>query len=426
MNGSRRGREAGSAQCHERARILPKMIEKFSNEDGDSFYSSNHYYKLIRRLSIFIGVWPYETGKWQTLRSYLTLFLTTLFLVGQIPAFFTMEYNIQTLAESLFIFGPTLCISLTYYIVNNGKINQEKEIFNHIKDDWSKYKTTRELTVIQEYAEKSRFNTQLLLLMCIMPIVVQILTSTLNYVSKNNVTNCELMVEIELFVINRKEHSCLTLFVCFILLSIQAALLIINVGYCQIIILHACGMFRIVGVILESLFDKKELCCFKFNEDVISATLNRAINHHNRVIKLVESTNLLMDLSCTFCTVFGTILFCTDLIMLLQFGLNKNNVNEFLTTLFYMGTIAFVTFLQCHIAQKLLDHSTDVFQETIIQPWYLLPPKYQKLSLLIMMRSMKQCSLIMGKMFLLSYDMFGKQMKMAVSYGLIFHSLNNN
>ncbi|KAF7410216.1 hypothetical protein HZH68_004597 [Vespula germanica] len=194
-------------------------------------------------------------------------------------------------------------------------------------------------------------------------------------------------------------------------------------GLSQLIVHHACAMFRIVGIILENAFDEERLSFCKYNEEAISATLHRAINSHNRVIEFIESMNVMCDLSYTINIVLGMIVIGTDSVMMLQFNLDMENVCKFFATLFHMISMLFIGIIQSHTGQNLMDHSADIFQETITKPWYLLPPRLQKLSLLIMMRSMKKCSLTVSKLLTVSYELFSKGLQMAISYAMIFHSL---
>ncbi|XP_047346682.1 uncharacterized protein LOC124947918 [Vespa velutina] len=133
--------------------------------------------------------------------------------------------------------------------------------------------------------------------------------------------------------------------------------------------------------------------------------------------------NVLCDLSYTFNIVFGMITIGTDLIMMLQFDLDKTNLYKFFTTFCHMLCMTLIGILQSHIGQRLTNHSADLFQEIITKPWYLLTPRLQKLYLLIMMRSMKKCSFTVCKLLTVSYELFNKGFQMAMSYAMIIHSL---
>ncbi|KAL2716516.1 odorant receptor 22c-like [Vespula squamosa] len=202
-----------------------------------------------------------------------------------------------------------------------------------------------------------------------------------------------------------------------------AAIGVINMGLSQLAINHACAMFRILRIILENAFDEERLSFRKYNEEEITATLYRFIHSHNRVIEFIKSMNTMCDLSYTINIVFGMVIVITDSIMMLQFNLDMANLYKFFTTLFHLSSILSIGIIQSHVGQNLMDHSTDIFQETITKPWYLLPPRLQKLSLLIMMRSMKKCSLTVSKLLTVSYELFSKGLQTAVSYAMIFHSL---
>ncbi|KAK2586145.1 hypothetical protein KPH14_001414 [Odynerus spinipes] len=336
--------------------LRTKMVE-FSGQP-DYFYLTNPCFVYIRRACRFIAIWPYETSKGKLYRFYLTAFLLGFFVIAQIPSYLTMEYNLQEFAESFLLFGPTISVAILYYSVNYKQADRKRIILDHVRNDWCSLKTTKEYAVIRKYAEESRF-------------YISIVTPTVSS------TNLGLM-----------------------LMAIQ----------------HACGMFRIVGVMLRSVLEEKKLACSKFDEKTISAALFRAIVHHNRVIQFVQSLNSLCNVAYMVHIICGVVIFGIDIVLLLQFDLK--NMKRWFGILTYIICMVAVGSSQCYIGQKLLDHSANVFQEIILMPWYMLSPKLQKLSLLMMLRSMKQCSITICKMFTPSYELFSKGCQVATSYAM--------
>ncbi|XP_035730148.1 uncharacterized protein LOC118445175 [Vespa mandarinia] len=307
-----------------------KMIE-----NGDTFYLHNPYYKLHRHMYVIVGVWPYETGYWwQSVLYCLNFVLITFLIVGQIPIFFTIECTIETISEIFFIFGPTICTATIYYLINIIKKNQ-KELLDHIKNDWYNLKTIEEFSIIKEYAEGTRIYLLIMLFICFLPIVIKALLSTISLSIDSSLISNKTRREIypyqfELFFINTEEHLYFRIFICSFLLMVLSTIGTINMGSFQLLMQHACAMFRIVGIILENAFNEERLSFRKYNEEAIFGTFYRVINSHNRM---------------------------------LQFDLDKTNLYKFFTTFFHMLCMTSIGILQSHIGQRLTNHSADFFQE---------------------------------------------------------------
>ncbi|XP_011636677.1 uncharacterized protein LOC105426929 [Pogonomyrmex barbatus] len=59
-----------------------------------------------------------------------------------------------------------------------------------------------------------------------------------------------------------------------------------------------------------------------------------------------------------------------------------------------------------YVGQELIDHSSDIFYKTYNLRWYVIPLKAQKLLLLVMQRSMRHCTVVIGGLFIISLEGF--------------------
>ncbi|XP_015177583.1 PREDICTED: uncharacterized protein LOC107066992 [Polistes dominula] len=101
----------------------------------------------------------------------------------------------------------------------------------------------------------------------------------------------------------------------------------------------------------------------------------------------------------------------------------KSFTMTIMCTLHISGMIIWTLF-NCIIGQRVLDHSHIVFDKTCTVPWYLFTPKVQKLSTLILMRSMRPSYLSIGKMFISSHTFFSSLLQSSISYGMLLRSFS--
>ncbi|TGZ45825.1 hypothetical protein DBV15_02677 [Temnothorax longispinosus] len=75
------------------------------------------------------------------------------------------------------------------------------------------------------------------------------------------------------------------------------------------------------------------------------------------------------------------------------------------TLLFVLGHFWYLFFCN-YLGQEVIDHSSNVFHKTYNVQWYTAPVKVQKLLLLVMQRSMRHCTIMIGGLFIPSLEGF--------------------
>ncbi|EFN64770.1 hypothetical protein EAG_11047, partial [Camponotus floridanus] len=76
-----------------------------------------------------------------------------------------------------------------------------------------------------------------------------------------------------------------------------------------------------------------------------------------------------------------------------------------ISILFVLGHFWYMFFCN-YMGQEVIDHSGNIFYRTYNTKWYVAPLKAQKLLLLVMQRSMRHSSIVIGGLFVLSFEGF--------------------
>ncbi|KAL6441768.1 hypothetical protein ACFW04_003691 [Cataglyphis niger] len=177
-------------------------------------------------------------------------------------------------------------------------------------------------------------------------------------------------------------------------------------GFYYTTIQHACGMFSIIGNMLENIGKNDDanfhLEVKKIKDDNYNVALN-CLRRHLRVLefaKLIESIFTNMFLLSVNMNMLGGSLCGIQVIMNLN---NAGNIAAPLTV--YFAQLAHL-FLQFWQGQFLLS-SSDVPYESICRGrWYCTSRKCKKILLLIMSRTMLPCKITAGKIMTLSIETF--------------------
>ncbi|XP_047370003.1 uncharacterized protein LOC124957210 [Vespa velutina] len=181
------------------------------------------------------------------------------------------------------------------------------------------------------------------------------------------------------------------------------------------IIQHACALFDIVEWRVNERFKKK-------SHNFYYAISNNELNEENEwiigIIEFYKNAIKFVDLLKSF---YETIhLFEELLIFVFSFTLNKT---EGLTKLFYVIGSFFVIYVYFYLAQKLIDHNTNVFLIFCEIPFYSLSLKTQKLLPLLIMKSMRQCSLSLTSAIVVSHDLLATSIKKSFSFAAVLFNL---
>ncbi|KAL2714432.1 uncharacterized protein V1478_015617 [Vespula squamosa] len=130
------------------------------------------------------------------------------------------------------------------------------------------------------------------------------------------------------------------------------------------------------------------------------------INHYRNVTEYVHLINCFSEITYLIVVFFAMILVVFDFLYIYQLSEIWHSLLETIECSVNIFTSILVLYLNFYVGQKLLNHSSSVFDELCQIPFYNLSMKSQKLLLFMIMRSMKPCMLSIGEMFVSSHKIF--------------------
>lgn len=86
-----------------RSTVSGLFIKRATNSHGTMDIFKNRYFRLSRNFMLWIGMWPYDTSSWKTLRRAALPFLFLSIGIVEVPAFnFLTQKNCDCILRSRF------------------------------------------------------------------------------------------------------------------------------------------------------------------------------------------------------------------------------------------------------------------------------------------------------------------------------------
>ncbi|XP_050445546.1 odorant receptor 13a-like [Cataglyphis hispanica] len=388
-----------------------------------------HYYAVVRMYMTLVGIWPYNTIGTKCLH-FVTMFTFSFsILIPQVLYLLNGSIDIDDVFECVPSMVITILFSskLVFMMINNKKI---KACFKMIEEDWLSLNTDIEKTILRQYTEYGQYLTKFYAIIILVPALFHIIRPfIITMLLKNDIENIKSSIPGASKLPYRVEygekldqHFYLIMFHCCLAIFAHVTATIAVDGFYYTIIQHACGMFSIIGNMLENIGKNDDanfhLEVKKIKDDNYNMALN-CLRRHLRVLefaKLIESifTNLFL-LSVNMNILGGSL--CG-----IQVIMNLNSAGNIATPLsVYFAQLAHL-FLQFWQGQFLLN-SSDVPYESICRGrWYCTSQKCKKILLLIMCRTMSPCKITAGKIMTLSIETFSVVLKTSMSYFTVLRS----
>ncbi|GAB1861153.1 Odorant receptor [Camponotus japonicus] len=117
----------------------------------------------------------------------------------------------------------------------------------------------------------------------------------------------------------------------------------------------------------------------------------------------------------------GVLSLSVNLYRFSQLIISEEYYELIISTLFVLGHFWYMFFCN-YMGQEVIDHSRNIFYRTYNTKWYVAPLKAQKLLLLVMQRSMRHSSIVIGSLFVLSFEGFATLTSVSVSYFTVIFS----
>ncbi|XP_011861070.1 PREDICTED: uncharacterized protein LOC105558142 isoform X2 [Vollenhovia emeryi] len=388
----------------------------------------NKYYTINRILLLCIGLWPYQKS---SLRHIIITFTTIMLISGvafQLTAFITMDYNVDILLRILAYSIPWLGYTLKYIVCLY--ITQIRDLMERVQCDWNGLNNTQEVEIIKEYSAVGRFITiitSLFMYTCISCFILVLFLSNflLNVTSSTNESRLrQFPVIIECFVDHQKYFFPILLQLCVVAtcgLTTVVATETINMSYVH----HACGLFEVASCRIEQALHENMVQSIPSPIERSSIIYRRIIdgfNMYKRATEFIEMLKVMFKWAYSALLPLGVLSLSINLYRFSRLISSKDYNEMIVSFMFILGHFGYMLFGN-YLGQLIIDHSGDVFYRTYNVQWYVAPLRAQKLLLLVMQRSMRHCTIIIGGLFTPSLEGFAMLISSSISYFAVIISL---
>ncbi|XP_011873937.1 PREDICTED: uncharacterized protein LOC105565392 isoform X5 [Vollenhovia emeryi] len=357
-------------------------------------FAGERYYKLNKILLLSLGLWPYQISTFKKVQNIFFQTLSISFVTCQFIPFFVRQYSIGTFTKMLMSIILT-CIFIVKYNAGILLSDKIKYIFDRVRYDWNMLKTQAELEVIQKYANNAKFHTIFLILTstCFslglvliiwVPHMLDVIIPMNESRRQQTIVDVEYFVDEETYFYAILTHIFFTVYAGTITVMAIATILIAYV-------LHICALFRISSYRMEHIFDKN---LQPMPKDIKQSTF------YNNIINAVFVHRRALDLANIWTNSFST--------------------------MYVVLLVLVVPSMSLSFFNDIIDSSTDICQATYNAQWYTAPLCMQKLIILIIQRSNRRSTLLVGGLFDASLEGFSTLVSMCVSYVMVLQSVGTH
>ncbi|XP_036138642.1 uncharacterized protein LOC105838264 [Monomorium pharaonis] len=390
--------------------------------------SMNRYYTMNRILLLCVGLWPYQKSSSKyIIIPFMTIMLTS-GVIAQLMTFVTTEYSTDILLHILTYTIPWLGYTLKYNALCLN-MKQMRDLMERVCCDWNELNNIQEIEIIKEYSAFGRFITLVLTLFmytCISCfILVQFLSNILIDImsSKNESHLRQFPILIECFIDQQKYFFPILLQLCVVVicgLTTVLAAETINMLYTQ----HVCGLFEIASYRIEQALHPdiiQSIAPTKRNSMIYQEIIN-GFNMYRRATEFMDLLKINIKRTYSLLLPLGVLSLSINLYRFSRLIDSKDYYEMIVSFIFIIGHFGYMLFGN-YLGQKIIDHSSDIFYKTYNVQWYTAPLRAQKLLLLVMQRGMRHCTIVIGGLFIPSFEGFATLTSMSISYFAMILSL---
>ncbi|XP_039311300.1 uncharacterized protein LOC105195936 isoform X3 [Solenopsis invicta] len=309
-------------------------------------------------------------------------------------------------------------------------IKRIRSIMERVLYDWKELSNAQEIEIIKEYADIGRFITLLTTLTIYIGvfsfIVIQFLPNILQAIisSKNNTDSRQLPILIECFIDQQKYFFLLLLAIFFCVacgLTTVAATETLVMSYVH----HACGLFEIASYRIERALFKdtaKDITSSTQRSSIICQGIINGFTMYKRAIEFIDMIQITYKWAYSILLPLGVLSLSVNLFTFSRLVISKEYYNMCISFMFIFGHFGYMLFTN-YLGQKIIDHSSNVFHRLYNVQWYVAPLKAQKLLLLLMQRSIRNCTIVVDGLFISSFEGFATLASTSISYFAVIFSL---
>ncbi|XP_039311434.1 odorant receptor 24a-like [Solenopsis invicta] len=378
----------------------------------------------LHRITLsLLGLWPYQ--KPSVLRTVFFFGIFFASLVFQLTVFITTKYDTEFIITELTRFCPFVIYFLNYncFYFNSKSI---KQLLEHIKLDW-KIMEDSEMKIIKKYSYIGYFfsfsvNILLTLVMLIFTII-EFIPIILDAIAPLNESRPHrFKVSYELFI-DEEEYYFLYLIVEVVTVTIGIYSTVMTGTFLLTIGGHFCATFKIASnLIKETVTENMIQMPAPYKIYFMYRNICRAVHIHRRTVQIISNMSNSLTIWYLPLLLFGVISSSCIIFRFLNAIRRLNDLSE----LFVSFSLFMAHFIYMFIAnlggQVITDHSSEMLKSVYNTLWYVAPLSIQKL-ILFLLTSVKDYKLLVGGIFVPSFEGFSTLITSAISYFTVIYTM---
>ncbi|XP_012232228.2 odorant receptor 13a-like [Linepithema humile] len=387
----------------------------------------SRYYIIPRLYLTMSGIWPYYRLRDRCIRFTPMFIFCSSILIPQLIFVFTAT-DLDDVFESV----PSALISILFsfkilsIMLNTKKV---KACLKRVEKDWLSINTNVEKAILQRHAEYGQYLTTFYagfmhataFFYLLKPVVITLLENDTNANATTKLSLSKLPFQVEYGEKLDRHFYSITIHCYLGVFAHVFSTLAVDTLY-YTLIQHACGMFSIVGHMLENI-GKNNDANFRLKLDrTKDDNYSKALECLRRHLNVIEFAELIESLFTNIFLVSVTLNMVSGSICGIQVIMNLGNARDVAAPLaIYVAQLTHL-FLQFWQAQFMLDYSTILYESICKGNWYYTSERCRKIFLLIMSRTMSPCKISAGKIVTLSIESFATVLKTSMSYFTVLRS----
>ncbi|XP_076378917.1 uncharacterized protein LOC143259627 [Megalopta genalis] len=370
------------------------------------------YYCALR----FAGLWPFDESILRKVQRIVFSIIPMSCIVIQVYTIQHVELTLNNILTLLSFTCPMLLFVFRYlaFVVNFPLM---KSYIQNIQNDCITIQNPAEAMILEKYKTKTKRVMQIFIGMSVGGILMIILKLLIPTVLRLKYQlSC-----LEFFGFFYREQTKLTDWACVHLIATTAIGLLTftcTEGSLAVFSLYLCGLFDIVSYrIREGVNNVAKLITAN------PVAIGPAMDMHQRAYKLANSISSDMVFSYLLAIIMSVVSFAVNLYRAFLLILDAQHYDDTCLSLIIVSTHVLVVFLNNYSGQQLANVSVKVYNETYNSLWYSIPPKSQKLLLLVLMRSAPELRFNLAGLFSPCYQGFTTMMSSSFSYFTVLYSV---
>ncbi|XP_078051785.1 uncharacterized protein LOC144477938 [Augochlora pura] len=370
------------------------------------------YYCILR----FTGLWPFDESALSKIHRICFSLIPMTCIVVQANTVQYVEITLNNLLPLLTFCCPMLLFYLRYlgFIVNFPMV---RSFIRNIEYDCITIQNPIEANLLMKHIQKTKIVIKLFLglaftgMCCI---CLKLLLPTL----LQSKYQLHVLQFCGFFYFEQSRQADWASIHIILTVTIGLLTIVCTEGALTVFGLYLCGLFEVVSYRIEEAVN---------NTAKIIATrpvaIGPAMDMYQRAYKLAKSVGHNVVISYLLAIMVVVISFAMNLYKASVMVSDIQSIDDTITCILIVLIHLIIIFLNNYSGQQLFNTSVDVFYHTYNSLWYRMPPKSQKLLLLILMQSAPGVQFNLAGLFSPCYEGFTTMMSSSFSYFTVLCSI---